>query len=411
MFSLEKFYEVVYENLLAPLHVDYMGFTRFGSSDPSETFYKNHRENAWCPYSRVVVAYDQEPIHTQLASGLWNPQLLPDNEIYDVWRRELEGRYHHQGMRHWTPDFCVFANSEHSEEKRRFVDQLGYHDWYYFFHGFAALDWYGNIPYRTPIDQYSRLFITFNNLYTKKRSYRLTLVAELLARGLAPSGHISMNQQDIAGKISSEIFDSRSEIHPADKKMIFQTMLPEPPRLVIDTDQPDGTLSADDNLETLCRGLWHIVTETIYYDDKRHLTEKIFKPIVARRPFILAAAPGNLAYLRSYGFQTFDQWIDERYDDEPDPGIRMRMIVDQVERLCRLSDWDRDAMYRGMQPVLQHNYQWFYGGGFRGMITDELVDNFRRCVIRHNAGRQSSDANWIDHSHMDWADIRRRLSY
>ena len=132
---------------------------------------------------------------------------------------------------------------------------------------------------------------------------------------------------------------------------------------------------------------------------------------MARRPFILAAAPGNLAYLRSYGFQTFDQWIDERYDDEPDPGIRMRMIVDQVERLCRLSDWDRDAMYRGMQPVLQHNYQWFYGGGFRGMITDELVDNFRRCVIRHNAGRQSSDANWIDHSHMDWADIRRRLSY
>ena len=46
-------------------------------------------------------------------------------------------------------------------------------------------------------------------------------------------------------------------------------------------------------------GLFHIVTETIFYDNKLHFTEKVFKPIVARRPFFLVGAPGNLAYLKS----------------------------------------------------------------------------------------------------------------
>ena len=36
-----------------------------------------------------------------------------------------------------------------------------------------------------------------------------------------------------------------------------------------------------------------------------HLTEKIFKPIVNKQPFMLLAAPDNLAYLKSYGFKTY----------------------------------------------------------------------------------------------------------
>jgi hypothetical protein len=50
-------------------------------------------------------------------------------------------------------------------------------------------------------------------------------------------------------------------------------------------------------------------------------------------------------------------------------------------------------------------------GGFRKVIVDEMVNNFRRCVIQHNAGRDASMMNYMDHQHMDWADIRRRLTY
>ena len=125
--------------------------------------------------------------------------------------------------------------------------------------------------------------------------------------------------------------------------------------------------------------LWHIVTETVFYDHKLHLTEKIFKPITAKRPFILVGAPGNLAYIKSYGFKTFDQWIDESYDNELDPDKRILLITEQVEKLCSLSASQLDAMYIEMKPILEYNFQHFYGN-FKTLIIDELVDNFRQIL-------------------------------
>ena len=412
MFSLEKFYDVVNENLLQPLQLDHMWFRRFGSSDPTDIC-TNINTDDWClryPYNRMVIAYDQEPVHSQLVSKLWDRDLFSSSLSVTRWTHRLDTAYRCNTF-HFAPDLFLFANSEHSAEKNKFLSTLeNFHDWYYFYHGFAALDWFGNIPYRRPIKQYSRVFITFNNLYTENRSYRLSLIARLLDQGLDPYGYISMNQTDIVSKIRGEIFCPTSRLSKEDRKLIYHTLLPDPPRLVIDTDDHHGALSANDILETMCQGLWHIVGETVYYDEKLHLTEKIFKPIVAKRPFILAGALGNLAYLRSYGFQTFDRWIDESYDSESDPVRRMDMIVAEVRKLCRLSPAELDSMYAEMTEVLEYNFNWMYGG-FRQVLVDEMVNNFRRCVIQHNAGRDASMLNYIDHSHMDWADIRRRLSY
>jgi hypothetical protein len=136
-------------------------------------------------------------------------------------------------------------------------------------------------------------------------------------------------------------------------------------------------------------GLWHIVTETVFYHDKLHLTEKTFKPIVAQRPFMLAAAPGNLAYLKSYGFKTFDRWIDESYDTIQDPDRRLQAIVDQTQKLCSMSHDDLRAMHQEMMPVLEHNFNHLYGN-FKKRIVDELVDNFETAVRLWNNGRFDS---------------------
>ena len=116
------------------------------------------------------------------------------------------------------------------------------------------------------------------------------------------------------------------------------------------------------------------------------MTEKIFKPIVSRRPFVLVAAPGNLAYLRSYGFRTFEPWIDESYDQETNHNQRLQMIAQQIERVAHLGIEQRSQMHQDMQEVLQHNYNHFFGE-FQQIITKELVSNFERCVRVHNNGR------------------------
>lgn len=411
MFSVENFYNIVYENLLKPLNIDQIFYKQFGSTDIQDLHLVGNKLTNWDGTSKVVISYDQEPIYNTAVSSIWDSCNFPNpNHHFNNWKTTIEGSYHYD-MKYFSPNFLVFANSEHSQEKNNFLKTLdNCYDWYYFYHGFAALDWFGNIPYRQPITQYSRVFISFNNLYTENRSYRLSLIAGIMERGLLDRGWISMSQEDIVEKIKGEIFSNTSRLSVAEKKSIYKNLLPDPPRLIIDTENHHGALSANDDLTTMSQGLWHLVTETIYYDDKLHLTEKIFKPMVARRPFILVGATGNLAYLRSYGFQTFDRWIDESYDLESDPERRMQMILNQVEYLCTLSAEQLDNMYQEMQEVLQHNFNWMYSG-FRKQITNELVDNFRRCLIQHNAGRDAGSMNYIDHSHLDWTDIKQRLSH
>ena len=185
-------------------------------------------------------------------------------------------------------------------------------------------------------------------------------------------------------------------------------MLPDPPLLIIDTATTTGTLSANDNLDTLCSGLFHVVTETIFYDEKLHLTEKIFKPIVARRPFLLVGAPGNLAYLKSYGFKSFDQWIDERYDLETDPDQRLAKIVNELDKLCKLSESELMNMYEQMQDTLEYNFNWFYAG-FREQITNELVDNFELQIKKSNAGKDASFKNYLDSSIIDFDAVKKLL--
>ena len=60
------------------------------------------------------------------------------------------------------------------------------------------------------------------------------------------------------------------------------------------------------------------------------LCEKSYRPMAAQHPILMAATQGNLAYLRSQGFETFPELFDESYDDIPDWKDRVRNIVQQV---------------------------------------------------------------------------------
>jgi hypothetical protein len=126
----------------------------------------------------------------------------------------------------------------------------------------------------------------------------------------------------------------------------------------------------------------HVVTETCFWDERTHLTEKIFKPIVARQPFVLLGCVNNLQYLRSYGFKTFDLWWDESYDKIVDPILRLQAITDIIDEICKLSLRDLEAMLREMSYVLQHNYELFYSKEFIQNAWDELTTNIRAALVQ-----------------------------
>ena len=118
----------------------------------------------------------------------------------------------------------------------------------------------------------------------------------------------------------------------------------------------------------------HVVTETVW-QEKIHLTEKAFKPIVSHQPFVLLQAPGSLAYLRSYGFRTFGDWWDESYDHIEDPQQRLCAIADIVNWI---STQDLYKMRGEMAQVLEYNFNHFYNE-LPGIVLDELKQNVRAC--------------------------------
>jgi hypothetical protein len=389
MFSLDNFYDVLYTNLLKPCNL--VGLIADVNSDIIHRYPKtlSSVSSASTIDKDFVFFYDQEPL-------LPTTLIKFTNTGYFFSLGTLS--FHKENP--LAPDKIIFANSEISDYKNEFVNYLNLNDWYYFSHGFIALDWFRDAKYLVDkTNSFDKVFIMYNNLILKDRSYRLGIVADILARDLKNYGLISLPLVDpYHGALVNEIFDTNSLLTKSRKHLILETIHKLKTPLTIDTSNPNGTFSAKINLQENQRAFWHIVPETNFYHPKLHLTEKIFKPIVSYRPFILASYAGNLKYLRSYGFKTFGDFIDESYDDETDNDKRMTMIVDEIEKLCKLTLSQQKEMFDAMKPILEHNFSHFFGK-FKKIIVDEMVYGFGECI-------ENSD---YDDSAIDYAAVAAKL--
>jgi len=79
--------------------------------------------------------------------------------------------------------------------------------------------------------------------------------------------------------------------------------------------------------------LFSIVSETYFFSKIIHLTEKTFKPIINRHPFIMISAPYTLRKIREFGFKTFGDIIDESYDEIEDDELRFDTIMNLVREI------------------------------------------------------------------------------
>jgi hypothetical protein len=84
-------------------------------------------------------------------------------------------------------------------------------------------------------------------------------------------------------------------------------------------------------------------------------TEKTAKCLVAGKPFILLGTSGQLTELKRLGFKTFDPWIDESYDNEPNAEKRFDMIKSELHRIASLSNIDQQKMLLEINTVADHN--------------------------------------------------------
>ena len=101
-----------------------------------------------------------------------------------------------------------------------------------------------------------------------------------------------------------------------------------------------------------------IVSETRVEGNLFFATEKLWRPIIARRPFIVAG-PGNfLKNLRKLGFKTFNNFWDEGYDDY-NSSERIKLVVQLIDNLGSMSIREIKNLVLSMNHILDHNYNVF----------------------------------------------------
>jgi hypothetical protein len=97
-----------------------------------------------------------------------------------------------------------------------------------------------------------------------------------------------------------------------------------------------------------------VVAETNYDNHYSFYTEKIVKPILAERLFIVFSGQHYLRNLRSLGFKTFDGIIDESYDSIEDNNLRFKLACEQMQYLI---DQPQDKILEQIRPITEYNKQ------------------------------------------------------
>lgn len=115
----------------------------------------------------------------------------------------------------------------------------------------------------------------------------------------------------------------------------------------------------------------NIVSETNDNNWDIFITEKVWKPIIAQQVFIVHGNYHYLQMLKKIGFKTFENIIDESYDNERDVGEKIELITKLCKELLKI---DSKKLYNDTLEIRQHNYNLFFN-------KEKLIDSVNKTVL------------------------------
>jgi hypothetical protein len=115
----------------------------------------------------------------------------------------------------------------------------------------------------------------------------------------------------------------------------------------------DMSLSQIIPIEVYNQTAFTVVAETNWDNYYTFFTEKTAKPIIASRMFVMVAGAGYLSALRSMGFQTFGDVIDESYDTIENHQERWQAVCNTIDWICQQ---DQASLLSKIKPIVEHNF-------------------------------------------------------
>lgn len=205
---------------------------------------------------------------------------------------------------------------------------------------------------------------TFSNLNRIIRPQRIGLLYMLNYYNLLDNSHTSFNK-----------FDSSHNL-PYTKHVAWEldNIKHTQKKLPLTLDVTDFNINQAQNFfkETYLNTWYSVITETFFQDYFKYsmfFSEKIFKPMRARHPFILVAQPYAVEQLKYLGFKTFSEFWDEGYDEIRNPTERLEHICRLIKKLNSYTKDEWLEMYKQMEPILEHNYNHLQQTKWENMIS------------------------------------------
>jgi hypothetical protein len=322
-----------------------------------------------------IFFFDQEPIHLNIHTETFfkvfylnldiTHRLPPEGKTWSLEHPFIGNRIKSAGY--------LLTSEKDSDNVAKVCARFKWKPLYYFFHGWAALDWYRGYDKTfliTPPAQrkITKTFLAPNRIVAGERQHRLEMLYHIFKNNLL-NNHISCPAVCPAENIS--ILDAVKPLstkYPDIESVFAEQTLPI--NFEGETDHPMHScwLSLfDESAESLL----YLATETVATGHRLHLTEKTFKPIALGMPFVIVGTKGSLEYLRRYGFRTFEGIWDESYDDAEDD-VRIQRIASLLRSLDELSPEGKQDLFERCREVIEHNWNHFYGGGFESVLWTEL---------------------------------------
>lgn len=380
--------------------------------------FKPRRNDFWNPWHRrtregkIIIMHDQEPLFFDLYQNLNEEQLFTRWEDYSVPKLKKEYTKNSEWLTAMSSDrafdiWCQYSRNLnlnalvrtdaticdltmlcHSELNSPELDKYersGFVGVYYWSHALICREWYRHATSDPFLDHrhnhYHKCFNIYNRAWTGSREYRLKFTDLLVRHNLDQHSNLKFSPYQDGIYYRDHQFKNQ-------KFLLDNTLDHLDPNL-----SSSDSSAAYDKLDYGSHAI-DVVLETLFDDPRVHLTEKTIRPIACGKPFILVAAAGSLDVLRNYGFDTFDDLINNSYDQVTDPLERLEAIVCEMKRISDLDTKQQKKLWNDLHVRAAENKKIFWSQDFADRITKEFDDNYqaaREKCLQHMTGK-----NWIN---------------
>ena len=344
----------------------------------------------------MMIAHDQEPLdhkrynknalETDLSA--WFKSNFTGREVYFDNNTDIRNYLVEQNLAAlfdgiFIKDRHILLHSELNSSEVSFYQELGFETVYWWSHALIALDWYRFAQHDSRLsfnDSFQLDYNIYNRSWSGSREYRLKLADLLIEYNLTQACNTSFNPIDVVHYRDHTY--NRKEFTPLND-------LEQLPINVASSDSSAGYNTHDYNQ------CWiDVVLETVYDDQRWHLTEKILRPIACGKPFILASTPNSLEYLKRYGFKTYNAAWDESYDTIEDPLDRLHAIAELMQWISSRSENKKHQLIQICNNIAKFNHNRFFDKKFFGQVLNEFKNNYNIAYNKTNNTKHAQ--RWLN---------------